>query len=220
MPKLQLVSKFFSIIICLIVFGWLSSKSVFAGTLSLNPSNQAVTLNVPFSVTIELDTKGENTTATDIVLTFNPALLEILSVDFIQPPLYPTNTKVLDNTGGKIRMTATQEDAVNSYKGSETLATLKFNPKAIGTANVTFTCDVGKTNDTNMFKKGTSTDIIECASLVNGVYTIGTSGQTGVLPTSTPKPSLPASGNIGPTGIILIGGAALLGIGVALIFIL
>lgn len=219
MPKLQLLNKYLFITLCFVILTGLFTRPVFAGTLGLNPSSQIVTLNSPFSVTLVIDTKGENTTATDVVLTFDPAYLEILSVDYIQPSLYPTNTKVLDNTAGKIRLTSTHEDAVNSYKGSGSLATLRFNPKTVGTTSVVFTCEVGKTNDTNMFKKGTSTDIIECGNLVNGLYTISQTG-TGTIPTTAPRSTLPTSGNIGPTGLILIGGAALLGIGVALVLLL
>lgn len=219
MPKLQLVNKCLFLIFLFFVFNGLFTRPVFAGTLSLNPSSLAVALNTPFSVTINIDTKGENTTATDVLLTFDPSYLEITNVEFKVPTLYPTNTKVLDNTGGKIRMTSTHEDAVNSYSGSGTLATLTFNPKTIGNANVVFTCQAGKTNDTNMFKKGTSTDVAECSGLVNGIYAISQSG-TGAIPTSAPRATLPTSGNIGPTGFILIGGAALLGIGVALVLLL
>lgn len=219
MSKLQLASKNLFIFLCFVIFASLFTRPVFAGTLSLNPSSQTVTLNSPFSVTIEIDTKGESTTATDVLLTFDPSYLEILSVDIVQPPLYPTNTKVLDNTGGKIRLTSTHEDAVNSYTGAGILATLKFNPKTAGNANVVFTCVTGKTNDTNMFKKGTSTDVAECSGLLNGIYVISQTG-TGTIPTSVPRATLPTAGNIGPTGLILIGGAALLGIGVALILLL
>lgn len=219
MPKLQSVNKCLFFIFLFFVYNGLFTRPVFAGTLSLNPSSLSVAINTPFTVKIDIDTKGENTTATDVLLTFDPSYLEIQSVEFTQPLLYPTNTKVLDNTGGKIRLTATHEDAVNSYTGSGSLATLTFNPKTIGNANVVFTCVTGKTNDTNMFKKGTSTDVAECSGLVNGIYAISQNG-TGAVPTSAPRATLPSAGNIGPTGLILIGGAALLGIGVALVLLL
>lgn len=218
MLKLKLVSKPCTIF-TFFFLALLQPVSALAATLSLNPQTSAVSLNVPFDVTIDIDTKGENTTATDVVLTFDPSFLEISNLTFSDPSLYPTNTKILDNTNGKIRMTSTQEDPVNSYKGAGTLATLNIKPKALGNATLTFSCETGKTNESNIFKKGTSTDIIECANLGNGVYTISQGQQLGATVTSTPQPTMPQSGNIGPTGALLIGGAALLGIGALLVLL-
>lgn len=203
-----------------ILFTWVFAKSSFAATLNLTPINQAVTLNVPFSVTLNLDTKSEKTTATDVVINFDPAILEVSNVEFAQPPLYPTNTKILDNTNGKIRITSTEDDAVNSYSGTATLATLTVKAKNVGTGSLVFACETGKTNDSNVFKQGTSQDILECGNLGNGTYSIGTAGAPASTATVTPRPTLPASGNIGPTGLMVIGGAVLLGIGAILVLLL
>lgn len=209
--------------LCLIVFClvYLSKPGLsYAATFSLTPSNQSATLNTAFTVNITIDTKSVQTTAVDVLLTFNPSILEISNVQFGNPPLYPVNVKVLDNTNGQIRITSTQENAVNSFTGTGTLATLTITGKSIGTGNVTFTCTAGQTNETNIFQTGTNQDIVECGNLVNGVYSIGTTAQPASTQTPTPVPSLPQAGNIGPTGIIVAGGAILLAIGALVIFFL
>lgn len=213
----KLVSKVLFLIFAIVLF---LPKKTLAATLSLSPQSQTVKLSTPFTINLDLDTKGEKTTATDVLLTFDPALLEITAFEFSQPPLYPVNTKIIDNTTGKLRVTSAQQDAVNSYQGAANLAVITFNPKALGTASVVFTCEAGKYNESNVFKKGTSTDVIECGNLGNGTYVIGQGGVTSLTPPTTPKPTLPATGNIGPTGIFVIGGAALLGIGTALVLLL
>jgi len=213
----KLVSKFLLLIFLIALF---LPKKTLAATLSLSPLSQTVTLSTPFTVNLDLDTKGEKTTATDVLLTFDPTLLEITAFEFKQPTLYPVNTKIIDNAGGKLRVTAAQQDAVNSYQGADNLAKITFNPKALGTASVVFSCEAGKYNESNVFKKGTSTDVLECGNLGNGTYVIGQGGVTPLTPPTTPRPTLPTSGNIGPTGIFVIGGAALLGIGAMLVLLL
>lgn len=220
MHKLKSISKTILAIFVLLLLVWLFTKPSLAATLSLTPNNQSVTLNVPFTVSLKLDTKSEKTTATDVVINFDPAILEVSNVEFAQPPLYPTNTKILDNTNGKIRITSTQDNAVNSYLGAETLATLTVRAKSVGTGTLVFTCETGKTNDSNVFKQGTSQDILECGNLGNGTYTIGTTGAPAAIATATIRPTLPTSGNIGPTGLMVVGGAVLLGVGALLVLIL
>lgn len=220
MQQSKSASKFLYILASFFLLFWLFPKLSLAATLTLTPNNQAVTLNIPFSVNIDIDTKSQKTTATDIVLTFDPNILEVSNVEFAQPPLYPTNTKILDNTNGKIRITSTQEDAVNSYNGAATLATLTVKGKSVGAGTLVFSCDTGKTNDSNVFKQGTSQDILECGSVGNGTYTIGTTGSPAATATATRRPTLPASGNIGPTGLLIIGGGVLLGIGTLLVLLL
>ncbi len=200
-----------------ILFLAVSFKEAKAAVLSLDPDSLEVAVGDTFTVDLDLDTKNENTTATDVVLTFDPALLEVIDVSFGDTPLYPTNTKILDNTNGKLSLTSTQKDAVNSYKGEGTLAVLTLRAKSLGTANLVFSCESGKTNDSNVFKKGTSTDILECGNLEYGVYTISQTG-SGTAPTRQPTPTktLPQSGNLGPTSFLVLGGVFLLSLGVLL----
>lgn len=208
-----------ALFICFFLFTLFFPKKLLAATLSLDPASSQVAVNTHFTVKINLDTKGEKTTAVDAVLTYNPSLMEVVNVEYATPLLYPTNTKIIDNVNGKVRMTSTMEDAVTSYNGQALWATLTINPKALGTASLVFTCDTGKTNDSNVFKKGTSQDILECTNLTNGTYVISTTTGSVSL-TATPKPTLPTSGNFGPTSIFVIGGAALLGVGALLLLLL
>lgn len=220
MYKLKSKIKYLSASIIFLLLGLLFPKTSWAATLSLSPYNQAVNLNVSFTVDINLDTKGEKTTATDILLGFDPVYLEISQVDFGTSPLYPVNTKVIDNTYGQLRITGTQEDAVSFYQGSGTMATLTITPRLKGSASLVFSCEGTKTNDSNIFKQGSNQDIIECGNLVNATYAIGTSTTTATTATPTPRPTIPTSGNTEPTNTLIIGGVTLLGIGALIILLL
>ncbi len=218
MHKLTLRTKKLFLILFFTIFAALIFPGLsYAATLSFTPQSETVLLNTTFTVTIDLDTEGELTTATDAVFTYNPTLLEVRAIDFPQPLLYPVNAKVIDNTAGTVRITSAQQDAVNSYTGVSVLATITFFAKGVGIANVPFTCTLGQTNDSNVFKKGTSQDILECGNLINGVYTISQSGQPINTPTPTPKKAIPAPGTFGPTVGLIIAGAVILGIGALLV---
>lgn len=194
-------------------------KICLGATLTLNPSSAQVAVNTPFAVDIYLDTKAERTTATDIVLSFDPTYLEVTNVAFKIPNLYPINSKIIDNTTGKIRITSAEDNVTDVFTGADTLATLTITPKVLGNSSLVFTCEMGKTNESNVFKKGTSTDILECSGLGNGTYIISTTTGAITQRPATPIP-IPQSGSIGPTAALIFGGAAILGVGAFLIFIL
>ncbi len=195
-------------------------KNANAANFSLDPDSDGVPLNTPFTVNLNIDTQDEETSAVDVVIDFDPNKIEVSALDFSDPKLFPINTKIIDNTNGKLRLTSTQESPVGSFSGIDTLAVLTLKGEAIGDASLVFNCGAGKTNDTNIFKHNTSSDIAECGTMGNGTYTISVDG--GIVTTVVPtvRPTLPQSGNLGPTGALVIGGGLLLGIGALLIFIL
>lgn len=215
--------KFILIPACLAFFAGgllLLPKPAQAAVVKFNPPTKSVAVGESFDVTVDIDTKTEQTTATDTVITFDPNLAEITTVEF-NASAYPTNTKILDNTDGSLRTTSTHVDPVNALTGQDTIMTITIKAKAAGIANFVFTCTTAETADSNIFKTGTTEDIIECGNLTNGAYSIALSGTTpAATATPTPTQTIPQSGNIGPTGYFLLGGAALLGIGaLALLFL-
>jgi hypothetical protein len=75
-------------------------------------------------------------------------------------------------------------DSAGSVKnGSGTLATVSFKGLKAGTTTVSFLCEDGRTDDSNVTKNDIdATDLLVCSSLVDGSYTL--SGET--APTNTP----------------------------------
>lgn len=112
-----------------------------------------------FTVTAALDTDGALTSATDLVVKYNPALLSLKSIT--KGTLYSSYTQaVIDNTGGKGQIGGQAVPPANPFSGTGTFATLTFSPLATGSAQITVDFTQGGLNDSNVVEATTSTDIL------------------------------------------------------------
>jgi len=182
--------------ICLAVFALFALTSVQAveagPMMKLTPSTGSYTNGDTFKVTVGVDSGTAKSMAVDAFVTFDSAKLEVVSIDAPTTSAFVnTMGKNIFNTEGKFDMSFNPSgDAVLSdsavIKGD--LAVVTFKAKATGTAAVNFTCAAGSTIDTNIFDT-TGNDVIDCASNVNGSYTIAASSSgstTTTNPTATP----------------------------------
>lgn len=207
--------------ICLAIFALFAvsqAQAAYAGPmLKLTPSSGSHENGSTFDVVIGVDSGTVKSMAVDAFMTFDSAKLEVVSIEPVANPAFAnTMGKNIFNTDGKFDMSfnpsgdSTLSDSV-VLKGD--LATVKFKAKATGTAVVSFTCAAGSTIDTNIFDT-TGNDVIDCASNVNGSYTItaGSGGSTD--PTATPvvrnvtaaPGELPKTGGFGTTlGLMIFG---------------
>lgn len=216
--------------ICLILIAFLAvsqAQAVYAGPLlNLTSPSGSHENGATFKVTVGVDSGTAKSMAVDAFMTFDATKLEVLSIDAPTTSAFVNSMgKNIYNTTGKMDMSFNPSgDAVLSestaIKGD--LAVITFKAKAVGTAEVKFTCTAGSTIDTNIFDT-TGNDVIDCASNVNGTYTITaassggstTSGATStVAPTSTSvirtvtavPGELPRTGGVGATfGLIVFG---------------
>lgn len=225
-------------ITALIVAGFffaLSPAYAYAATLSLAPSSGQMNKGCDVTVTIELDTQGAQTDGTDVILTYNPAVLTIQQSDITNGKVYadyPGNS--VDAATGKVSISGIAQVA-EAFSGKGTFATLKFkvNPAANGTATLKFDFDPNnksKTTDSNVVERGTIADVL--TSVTDGSYTIGSgscaqgigapgSGTT-TLPVSNPiasggslPTSLPESGILDNTILVASVGTLLVILGIA-----
>ncbi len=161
-----------------------------AGSLSLSPTTDS---GSQFSVQVMLDTGTDSSIETDLVLNYDPTILNVTDVTF--GTLYPQNVPNIDNTGGKLSTFSyfSGGGPGDNFQGSGVLATINFTGVAEGVSAVTIKCTSGATNDSNIIKQGVAQDILDCLSVVNGSYTVTAAAQ------STPSPS-PTGGAVGTTG--------------------
>lgn len=159
-----------------------SAFSAEAATLTVSPSSGSVPVGNVLTVNIQLNTQGDAAHGVDVFyLNFNPALLQVIdenaSVSGIQiapgtlMSVTPSNT--VDQAAGRIafhQVTAGGTTFTNST--SQTLATVRFNVLAAGTAALTFNFTPGNTSDSNVATVvgGTATDLL--TSVTNGSYTL------------------------------------------------
>lgn len=189
--------------------------------LKFNPNSGTYTNGGTFTVKIGVDSDIEQTMAIDVWSTFDATKLEIVSI--VKSPTLADNYGLsadaanIDNANGKFSMSFYSSGGSAAFEAktvSGDLATITFKAKAIGTANVNFTCAAGSSIDSNIFNVST-VDVINCGSNINGVYTITDGGGgTTADPTATPVVStstagdeqLPQTGSVGATiGLLIFG---------------
>lgn len=177
--------------VCLVVivlFVVTSVQAAFAGPmLKLSPSSGSYNNGSTFDVIVGVDSGTAKSMAVDAFVTFDSAKLEVVSIEPVSSPAFVNSMgKNIYNAEGKFDMSFNPSgDAVLSesttIKGD--LAMVKFKAKSTGSAVVAFTCTAGSTIDTNIFDI-TGNDVIDCASNINGSYTIGAG--SGTVPTLAP----------------------------------
>lgn len=204
----------------LVVLSLLSIKPVVAAgpLLKLTPSTGTYTNGSTFTVTMGVDSGTEKSQGVDAWMTFNSGLLEVQSIETASSPAFSFALgKNIYNDTGKFDISCSSTD-MSTYGATVLngdLVVITFKAKSTGTANVNFSCTAGSTTDSNIFNM-TAADVINCASNVNGTYTINAGSSTD--PTATPTTSgssttttsgdeeLPQTGGIGTTlGLLIFG---------------
>lgn len=181
--------------------------------LSLTPTVKEVNTGINFNVTVSVDTGGQQVSGVDAVVQYDSSLLEVVSVS--EGTFFPTITTIT-TTLGKVEIYGVA-DTGSPKTGTGTLATITFKGKAPGTAAVSFVCQSGSTSDSNV-NSTSDTDVIVCTSNVNASYVI-TGQSTTTTPAATASAeSLPQTGFLEPTVLMIGGGIILMILGLAFIF--
>lgn len=203
------MKKIFCLILIVCVL-FLAQPVVAAGpNLYFTPSTESHTNGSTFSVIIGVNSGTEKSQAVDAWVTFDSSKLEVQSIETASNPAFVFSLgKNIYNSSGKfdITLASTDMSTYNAAVISGNLVTVTFKALSTGTANVNFTCASGSTTDSNIFNTSSS-DVIDCASNVNGVYTItdssSSSSSSSSTTTSTPTPTststLPKTGDVGTT---------------------
>ena len=175
------------ILLTFLSLGLGSANAVSAATLKFSPATGSYTTGNTFTVDITVDTAGKETRGADAVVTFDNTRLSVDSVTY--GTFYPTALHSQQN--GKLYITGLMNDAANSKSGTGTLATITFKGLTAGTANINFECQTGRTDDSNVYQNDLdSTDLIDCAALGTGSYTLtgGAVNTPTQAPISSPLP--------------------------------
>lgn len=147
-------------------------------TLALSPTSGNHTINSTFNVNVILNTNGQATSGTDLVISYNPLDLEVQDANTsvtgvqIQPgTLYPLNFgNIVNTTTGKIGFAGIINPGDPGYTGTGVLATITFKALRITTTQVNFDFTLGSTIDSNVTSVTTNTDIL--ASVTNASFSI------------------------------------------------
>jgi len=189
---------------------------------SFVPATATLNVGEQLVIKVAVQTEVEKSQAMDVWATFDPAKFEVVSI--VKASDAPSNysfemTPHIDNATGKfdIPFSSTIMSDLDATPVSGNLAQITFKAKASGVVSLNFTCVQSDTRDTNIFRSGTSTDVVTCSANQNGSYTINNGSSTDPLPTSTPiisspgttvtpTPVLPQTGSVGATiGMVAFG---------------
>lgn len=195
---------------------FLNVRPVWAQFFSFNPTGVTKNIGEQFTVVINVDTGGKQVKGADAKISFDPAIIEIVSIE--KGAFFPKGGYNVDTDTGKIYLSYGFDQALTTNSGTGSFVTLTLKGKKAGTGNLTWVCSA-QTSDTNIWDVS-SNDIVNCSSTAAGVYTIvesgssptGTPGPTG-NPTATP--SIPATGVTLPTFLTVGVGILLTIVGLA-----
>lgn len=146
------------------------SQSATEGELTLTASQKEFSVGDIVAVTVNISTGGYPTLGTDVIVKYDPNLLEIDSASSILDgdayPEYPS--KNFDQKTGLVSISGISALNGNEFNGVSTFATINFKAKGAGTANISLDFTPGGTADSNIIKLGageeTSIDILSNVS--------------------------------------------------------
>jgi len=209
------MKKIFCFILVAVVL--LTAKPLFAASpmLKFVPSTGTYTKGETFKINIGVDSGTEKVQGVDVWATFDASKVEVDSIDpLVNNTFQFSMDKNIHNDTGKFEVWFTAATS-GSYEGTVItgdLATVTFRSKATGTINVNFNCTEGSTIDSNIISVATG-DLINCASNINGVYTINegsapSSPNPTAVPTAVPTTGteLPKTGTVETTIALMVFG--------------
>jgi len=200
---------------------WMAKPVMAAGPMvKFVPSTGTYKNGEAFNVNIGIDSGTEKVQAIDIKVTFDANMVQVDSIDPLTNSTFPgftIDSKEVHNDTGLFTFTL-YNDASTFEGGAVTgdLVKVTLTPKATGTIKINFACADGSTLDTNIFNT-LSNEVINCASNINGVYTITDGGNTNPNPTAVPTTAststststnneLPKTGSVETTVALMIVG--------------
>ncbi|MGI5840630.1 MAG: cohesin domain-containing protein [Patescibacteria group bacterium] len=201
------------------------SAAVAAPHFTLTPATNSVSVGSTFFVDLGADSETEQIIAMDLVGTFDPTKLEIVSIEKNNTTAYnfvfDSTTPIIQNSSGKFESNLSQVGQ-SVYEGQVvkgSLLRIKLKAKGAGVASLNLSCQAGSVTDSNMFNQN-SEDVVSCAANQSGSYTIsavgGDSGSTTEAETTVTTTSageeLPQTGGIANTiGLVVFGAISVLG---------
>lgn len=200
------------------LFCLFKADPAFGQTFSLSPIEATKSAGLLFPVDLNIDTAGKSISAADVKISFDPEIIEISEVEdgtFFGDITYNIYSGTLYVGGSFLEE--------GGKTGSGKMATLTLRGKSSGIGQLIFVCTTQNT-DTNIFDTSAETkDIVNCAAIKNGKYTIqgssvvgGGSESTPSATTTTPTPEPPVSGISLPTFLSFGLGAVLIAAGLSL----
>lgn len=168
------------------------APSAHAAYLFLDPQTKSVSVNDILTVTVRINTEDEKVQGAEAWIDFDATQLELIDVKdpeasqkFFSNDLVTKNSAILIYIVNWINLDG---EAISSTAPKDAIAIMRFKALKAGSYALTIRCRDGETKDSAIAvrKNKKTTDIIQCAKVKNGSYSVG-----GVSTGTTPEPTLP-----------------------------
>ena len=131
------------------------------GSISLAATKQAAALGESIPINIKIATGGHLTAGVDLVLKYDPSVLEASPASFIKGNTFDDYPPMdINSTKGVIRISGVMAANKAGFKGSGDFGTLQFITKARGSTNISLDFKQSQTSDSNMVEVGTNNDVL------------------------------------------------------------
>lgn len=131
----------------------------YPGKLSLSTTSTTIKVGENIDVTISMEATGRQLNGADIVLHFNPGILN--GVEFLPGNYFQlTPRKTLDNLSGTVKITSLDSGANGKLSAQTSLGIVRFKAQKPGTSPVNFDFIEGGTNKSTLIEHGTSQNIL------------------------------------------------------------
>lgn len=132
------------------------------GKILLLPSKKEFRVGEIVPISVKVVTGGQNTDSTDLVLKYDPQVLEASGSSFIRLGKIYKDYPVADydRTQGLVKISGTTPPDGSGFSGIGNLATLYFTARKAGPATVTIDYENGSTADSNIVLASSTHDIL------------------------------------------------------------
>lgn len=163
------------------------------GSLSIEPGQTK-------SLTIRIESATE-LFGSDAVIHYDPNAIEVTGVVFVDADNnqsvfarnYWSNLKESESLS-VLRISSTMDLPTSGFRGERDYAYVYVRARRAGPTQLSFVCNPGATNDSNLVEKSTANDVISCADTPSLPVNVSVGGSATPVPTPTPTTcSLPAA---------------------------
>lgn len=167
---------------------WLTlAQPALASSLTLSPSITNTQVNQQFNLTLTLNPQNQLIVGTDIILIFDPAIIQPISV-INTGHIRSTPAIRLTDTPGQLKFSLTNPYGVYTTSPG-TIATLTFQALKTGQTNLSFQFTPGSTKDTNVVSQNATDTLTTTNQVKITVSALQSTKSTSPTPTPTNSPT-------------------------------
>lgn len=137
-------------------------QPITGASVSLSSDKSVVSFGETIPVRIRIWTGGRVTSGTDLVLRFDPKVLEASSTAFVRGNIYTDYPLTdVDSKNGIIRVSGIASTPKQAFSGVGEFGMINFKAKGVGVTTLTIDFKKGLTDDSNVISIKTNEDVLE-----------------------------------------------------------